>query len=471
MGKTKTLVKNTAIIGLGTLSTKALTFLLLPLYTNVLNPDNYGLIDVLMTISSLIVPFAALEMNSGVFRFLIGFEGKKNYSHEKIVSTGVAIEIIGLIIVLLISLIANLFFTIPHFIAVAVYIVSLAVSKFTLDSTRGIGDIVAYSVANLIITLFSLCLNVIFILAFKWGAVSILIATAIGNFSGSIFLLFKKKLYRYIRKRAIDKDAGKEMLRYTLPLISNTVSWWIVSASDRIIILGFIGATANGIYAAAHKIPGIYTTLFAVFCLAWTESVARNESDNAFVEKTVKISVNVMVYMLFGIIACSSLFFNALIGNEYSSCYWHILILLIATFFSSLSSLYGGIFSGKMDSKVIAYTTIIGAVINIIVNLGLINYIGLYAASISTTVSYIIISFIRGNQVKKWYKIKLFSMKDFVFIPLGTLCIAGYYFHNNIINVIVVVSIIICFILFNRDIVNVVFGKIKNRNDRGTSLV
>ena len=463
MGKTKTLVKNTAIIGLGTLSTKILTFLLLPLYTNILNPDDYGLIDVLMTMSSLIIPFITLEMNSGVFRFLIFFEDKEYYSYKKIVSTGVAIETMGLIITLLISLVANLFFTIPHFMAIIVYIVSLSASKLILDSTRGFSDIVAYSIANLIITLFSLCLNIVFILVFKWGAVSILIATAIGNFLGSVFLFFKEKLYKYIEKCQINKDVGRKMLKYTLPLILNTVSWWIVSAADRIIILGCIGTTANGIYAAAHKIPSIYTTLFAVFCLAWTESVARNESDKIFVKRTVKISVNIMIYMLFGIISCSSLFFNILIGDEYSGCYWHILILLIAIFFSSLSSLYGGIFSGKMDSKTIAYTTIIGAVINIIVNLGLINYIGLYAASISTTISYIVISLIRNKQVKKWYKIKLFSMKDIIFIPLGVLCAVGYYFHSNIINIITIIIIMICFIIFNRDIVNIIFIKIKNR--------
>lgn len=463
MGKTKTLAKNTAIIGLGTLSTKILTFLLLPLYTNILNPDDYGLIDVLMTMSSLIIPFVTLEMNSGVFRFLIGFEDGENYSYKKIVSTGVAIETMGLIITLLISLVVNLFFNIPHFMAIVVYIVSLSASKLILDLTRGFSDIVAYSIANLIITLFSLCLNIVFILVFKWGAVSILIATAIGNFSGSVFLFFKERLYKYIGKCQINKDIGKKMLKYTLPLILNTVSWWIVSAADRIIILGCIGATANGIYAAAHKIPSIYTTLFAVFCLAWTESVARNESDKIFVKRTVEISVKIMIYMLLGIISCSSLFFNILIGDEYSSCYWHILILLIAIFFSSLSSLYGGIFSGKMDSKTIAYTTIIGAVINIIVNLGLVNYIGLYAASISTTISYIVIGLIRNKQVKKWYKIKLFSMKDIIFIPLGVLCIVGYYFHSNIINIITIITIIICFVLFNRNILNIIFIKTKNR--------
>lgn len=463
MSKTSTLVKNTAIIGIGTISTKALTFLLLPLYTYVLAPEDYGLIDVLMTMSSLIIPFITLEMSSGVFRFLIGSEERKNYSLEEVVTTGATVAGIGFIVSLMLSLVINFFYTIPYYFAVVLYIFSLSVSNLTTNITRGFGDNVSYSVASFIITLVTLVLNIVLILVFKWGAIAILIATAIGNFSGSIFLLYKEKIYKYITKHMINLNAGKEMLRYTLPLIPNSISWWVASASDRIIVLWFLGTAANGIYAAAHKIPGIYATLFSIFSLAWTESVARNASDNYFVENTVKKCTNVMVYMLFGIISCTSLFFNILIGSNYSSSYWHIFILLIAIFFSSLSSIYGGIFGGKMDSKTVAYTTFIGAIINILVNLCFVNFIGLYAASMSTAISYVFISLIRGKKVKKWYNIKLFSLKDIYFLPLGVLCAIGYYFHNNIINIASILFIIICFAYFNKEIVYSFFTMIERK--------
>lgn len=452
MSKTSKLVKNTAIIALGTLSTKALTFFLLPLYTNALNPEDYGLIDVLMTMSSLIIPFATLEINSGVFRFLIGNEKRINYSHKEVMSTGIVIELFGLSITLLLSSIVNWFYAIPHYKALTFYILSLAVLKLSLDTTRGLGDMLSYSVANFFITFISLVLNVVFILVCKWGAVSILIALATGNFLGIFFLFFKERIYKYVDCKAVSRMVGKDILRYTFPLIPNTISWWVVSASDRVIILEFLGATANGIYAAAHKIPGIYTTLFTVFNTAWVESVARNASDHTFVENTVKTSVNIMIYMLLGIMSCTNLFFNLLIGKKYSGSYWHIFILLIAIFFSSLSSLYGGIISGKMDSKTIAYTTLIGAVINILVNLGGIKQIGLYAASISTTVSYVVISIIRAKCVGKWYQIKLFNAKDLVLLPLGCLCILGYYFHSGILSVIAIVAIVICFAAVNKNI-------------------
>lgn len=466
MSKTTTLVKNTAIIGLGTISTKALTFFLLPLYTNVLSPDDYGLIDVLVVMSSLMVPFIILEMNNGVFRFLIGTEEGINYSKDEVFSTGVVIETIGLIVAFFVSLLVNAFYELPYFCVMVFYIFSLVLSQLTLNTTRAFGDTVVYSIAGIISTLIALVLNIVLILFFKWKAVAILFSLIIGRFLGTAYILYKEELYNYFSISAINWSAGREMLRYTLPLIPNSVSWWIASASDRLVILWALGATANGVYAAAHKIPGIYNILFSVFSLAWTESAARNTSDNLFIEETVKRSVNIMIYMLFGIVSCSSLFFDVLFGANYIDSYWHIFILLIAIYFLSLSSLYGGVLTGKMASKVEAYTTIVGGIINVLVNLLLINYIGLYAASISTTISYFVISFLRERKLKEWYDIKIFSFKDIILVPLGTLCIFGYYLHNCIINGIAIIAIMVCFFLKNRDIVYSVRNLIKRRSGK-----
>ena len=461
MGKTADLAKNTAIIGLGTLSTKALTFLLLPLYTNILNPNEYGLVDVLITMSTLLIPFITFEINSGVFRFLIETKKGRNYSKEEIITTGMLVELIGLSLAFILPAILSYLIVIPNHIVLSFYIISLIFSKFTLDTIRGLGNTPAYSISIFIITLVTLGLNILLIVVFNWEAIAILIASSIGNFFGVIYLISKGKLYRYIKINDINLHIGKEMLRYTFPLVPNTVSWWISSASDRLIILGYLGTTANGIYAAANRIPGIYTTLFSVFCLAWTEAVARNSSDRPFVEDTIKFSVNIMIYMLLWIIIGSSLLFDLLIGSNYTDSYWHIFILLIAIFFSSLSSLYGGVSSANMDSKSVAYSTVIGAIINITINIFTMKYIGLYAASLSTAISYMAISYMRESVVKRWYKIVLFDMKDIWLVPISLCVVMGYYLHNNAFNTALLFVITVSFAFRHEELVFALCKKAK----------
>ena len=53
----------------------------------------------------------------------------------------------------------------------------------------------------------------------------------------------------------------KEIIKYSVPLIPNMISWWIVSASDRTIISTVLGVAQNGIYSAANKFSGVFTTL------------------------------------------------------------------------------------------------------------------------------------------------------------------------------------------------------------------
>lgn len=458
MDKGKTLIKNTAIIGIGSLGTKVLTFLLLPIYTAVLTTEDYGMIDVLMTVSSLVIPFATLEMGSGIFRFIIGKD-----EHEDIkgtISTGVVAELLGLTVAVMITLIINIFYQIPHCGEFILYFVSMSLVQLLSNIARGLGNNVLYSVSNFTVTLISLLLNLLFILVLRVGGVSILIATSLGNICGSVLIILGQKLWCYFSIKRVNTKIFAQMVKYTLPLVPNTVSWWVVSASDRLLILLFLGASVNGIYAAANKIPGIYTTIFSVYSLAWTEAVARNMDDKNFISKTFQSSIRVMVYMLLGIITCSSLFFKILIGSNYSDSYWHIFILLFAIFFSSCSSLLGGIFGAKFESKTVMITTLIGAFINVLINLIGIRFIGLYAASFSTLIAYFVVFVVRLRKCRKWYSLKLFCKDDLCLVALFFLVVCGYLLRINWLNMLIIVCIIFLFVLQNRSMAKAVINKL-----------
>ena len=202
----------------------------------------------------------------------------------------------------------------------------------------------------------------------------------------------------------------QEMLRYSLPLIPNAISWWIANTSDRLIIICYLGTAFNGIYAAANKIPTIYTTIFTVFNTAWTESVslAINDSDrDTYINSMLNSGFKLFSFINMGIIVCVSVSFKWLIGEQYTEAYNHIFILLVAIFINSMCSLFGGVLGGLKNTKVIGWTTVVGAIVNAVINFSLIQSIGLYAASVSTLVSYLIIYIFRFSAVKKIVQIRI----------------------------------------------------------------
>jgi len=464
----KKLIKNTGILAIGQLSSKIFTFFLLPLYTMVLVPDDYGTVDMLQTVISLILYLLTLQIESAVFRFLI--ESRSNQEQQrKYITSGIIVVSLSASLFTVGVIIVSLFFNIPYLLLFILALWAQAFYFFLSSVARGMGNNFSYSVASFLVVISSLMINIFLILGAHLGAQSILIALIVSNIIGGFFLLIKEKLYHIFSISSFSKIEVKKMLSYSIPLIPNAVSWWIANASDRLLILAFLGASMNGIYAAANKIPTIYTTIFSVFNLAWSESVSLSMSDKdkaEYINGVMNRSYKFFSFINLGIICSMSLVFDFLIGPDYSYAYGHVYILLIAIFFNSMCSLLGGVLTGFKDSKAIGATTVMGAIVNIILNLIMIKQIGLYAASISTLISYVLIYLFRKNAVCKHIKYKLSIRFSIQLIFITMLVTTGYFIRNYIFNIVILFVLIVWGIVNNREMIMPILKRIKKKNPK-----
>ena len=108
MGRTQNLVKNTMILAVGNIFTKLITFFLLPLYTAILSTEEYGIIDLLNTLVSLLLPIVTFQVEQAMFRRLI--EIRNNEEEKKtVISTGVFSVVIQCLIYLVLFFIVSSF--------------------------------------------------------------------------------------------------------------------------------------------------------------------------------------------------------------------------------------------------------------------------------------------------------------------------------------------------------------------------
>ena len=433
MKREKQLLKNTVIVAIGQICTKFISFFLLPLYTALLTTEEYGVVDLLNTYISLLLPLIFLQIDQSIFRYLIDARKDEDNKKKLITTTMITVLIQSIIFVVIYMIIAQ-FIKNEYKYFLATNVIAAMISNLILQISRGLGDNTTYSQGSLMSGAGTIILNVAFIVGLHMGAYGMLLATLLANILCTIFVFIKLKLYKYIKKAYFSKKALKELWKYSIPLIPNQLSWWIINASDRIIVSYALGVAINGIYSAANKFSSICITIFNIFNMTWSESASmyiKDDDSSEYFSNIINISIKLFTALCFGIIAIMPFAFRFLItGSDYASAYYQIPILMLSTIFSIVVSLIGSVYVALKKTKEIAKTSIYAAVINIVINLSLINFIGLYAASIATLVAYLAMSIYRFVDIQKYIKIKLDKKFVIVSIPVIIIILCTYYLRN-----------------------------------------
>lgn len=462
--KTKGLVKNTMIVSIGKVCTQLLSFLLLPLYTTYLSTTEYGIVDLVSTISTLIVPFITLQLDQGIFRFLI--DVRQNDEKKRIViSTTFLFLVFQVFIYTIIFFILSFFINNRYKYFLLGYLIANSFTNLLLQIARGLGCNDKYTIGSFLYATIGVILNVIFIAGLKLNANGMLLATIIGYIVCCLYLFFANNLKKYIKLENFNKSVLKELIKYSAPLISNAISWWVVNASDRIIVSTFLGVAINGVYSVANKFSSIITTVFGIFNITWTEAAAiyyEEKDRDEFFNKVYDATIRLFGALCIGIIVCMPIIFPIFIDSKYEEAYNQIPILIIATFFNVLVSFLGSIYVAKKKSKEIAKTSIFAAIINIIAHLILIRYIKLYAASISTLLAWFSMYLYRYVDSKKYVKLHnnkiIFSL--LLILLLDTI---SYYINNINISILMLIITVTYSILINMRNIKLLIELMKNK--------
>lgn len=465
MSKEKELFINTLIIFIGRVSTQFLSFFLLPLYTSYLNSSDYGTIDLILTYVTLFVPVITIEIEMGTFRFLVDNRKNEKKKCNVIYNAFSLLLKISIIFIFVYALIIY-FINFKYCILVGCCIFFMMFSNMLMQIARGLGKNIDYSISCTLIGCLNIAINIILIMVLHKPAYSILIATFVSNFLGSIYLFFRLKISSYLKKGIADKNVQKEILKFSWPLVPNTVSWWLINASDRTIVSIILGVSTNGIYAISTKFSAIINSFLNIFNLSWTESASLYINDNdrdSYFSKINDIILRLFSAVCICLIAFIPIIFNIFINNKYIDAYRYVPINILASFFSCVVSIYSAIYVAKKMTKQVAMTSLMSAIINIIVDLVLIKYIGLYAASISTAVAYIIMALYRSYDLRKYVKIK-YNIKNLFLISLGfSISIFLYYQSVNALKIVNYIFALVYSVIMNKDILRKIIVSLKSK--------
>ena len=477
--KLKELTKDTAIYGISTMIGRFLNFILVPLYTNIFSPANYGIIQLIYAYMAILNIVFIYGLDSAYLKFAsfkdVG-DDKDNFS-TPYVSILMTSLLFVFLIIMNISAIGNIL-RVPseyqyliYFGAAILFLdanVVIPFLKLRLERRAKIFSL--YRIINILV---NILLNVYLIIILKWGIEAILLSNLIASAVSLLLLLptiiknFRFKFHSVLFKR---------MLKFGLPFLPAGFAVMLVQVIDVPILEKLTDLQTVGIYKANYKL-GIFMMLYVnMFQFAWQPFFLQNAKEPNAKEMFSKVltyftlagSVMLVVVSLFiSDIAQIRIAGFSIIGSEYWSGLHIVPIVLLAYLINGMYSVFSAGIYIEEKSIYVPFITGAGAVVNIIVNFLLIPVLSLTGAALATFASYLVMALGYYFVTQKFYQIK-YELKRighilFAVLITGTLF---YYLHSSgnllfvyKILILIIFSLYIYFVAVNRNEINLIKNK------------
>lgn len=465
MSREKELFKNTLVLGLGQFLPKFLALITLPIVTAQLTKAEYGTYDLITTLVSLVLPAITLQIQSAAFRFLI--DCRNNQKRTSDIITNIFIAVIP------ISLVASVafFFVLSKIeislrLLIIVYFMSDMLFLSVSQIVRGLGNNKTYSVSSVLLSIINCICIIETVQVAHLGLYGVIASLCCANCIAVVYMVYKSHLISYICINNASFSIIKQMLQYSWPMVPNNLSGWVLRVSDRLVISTFLGVEANAIYAVANKIPSLLMMAQSVFIMAWHEnaSISVNDKDVETYYTKMFEEMFLLVISLTGLlIGATPLLFFLLIKGSYEAAYLQMPILILGLMFYCLSAFQGGIYIAHKKTISVGISTVVAAVINLVVNLCLVKFIGITAGSVSTLVAYLALYLYRRIDVIKFQHITYRTKEHILLLLVIALMSVLFIFDNVYFNILnIIISILMASVL-EWKMIRKMFEKLKKR--------
>ena len=459
--KNRYLINNTIIFAIGNFATKIITFLLVPLYTNMLSTEQFGIVDLLYTICSFLIPLFSFNISEAILRFSLDKEKNDN----KIISIGIVSMIFMIISSLAVIPILNVFKDFSQFRYIFyIYMITFGISQVLLINLKGQEKLKLYSLGNFIYALSVSLLNIIFLVVLKMDINGYFLAYILSNIIIIIYGLVFGNIFKGIKEFDFDKILFKEMIKYSVVLIPTSFMWWIMNFLDRVMVTKYISLSANGIYAVSYKIPTILSVVSSIFTQAWLFSAIKEKDSSdkeEFTNKIFKLLSFGTIFIGCFLLIILKLLFKFYVAADFYIAWKYVPFLMIGYVFLNLSTFISTSYNVNKDSKGHLFSALVGAIINCLLNFILIPTIGVYGAAIATLISYISVFLYRLFDTKKYLIIRIDNV--FVTSILIMCLISGLMFFDKVYAYIIQIILIMVIVLSNKKIWNPIFIFILNK--------
>ena len=448
--------------GIGTFGSKVIYFLLVPFYSFFLSKSELGIYDLILASLTIITPIITIQISEAVYRELLD-SNKPTQKSSQVFSSGLSLVFIGLLLFVAAAFIIKQFFDFKILYELILIQSSFTFYIFFQQTLRGLSLNKEYALMGATNAFLLIFFTIALICFSRIELSNVILAIACAQIISITYAAYKINFFKLLDFKNISKEKVYQLLNYSLPLLPNTLSWWLIDLGSRYIILFFIGLEENGLYAVAARYAGIIALVNSIFILSWQDYVINSKLKISSNKKRLSLSLNLFVAFQIGLVILLTSFSKELIFYTTPVAFHdaanYLPVLLISSAFASFCGFYGAFYLKEKRTRKIFTTTFIGSIINIIFCIALINYFSLYAVAAASFVGFFVTFLIRYRDFD--IMLNFNKLMPLIFIYIAVFYITYSYESTNL-RLISIAVALISFILININIYQKVF--IKNEN-------
>jgi len=396
----KTLGKQSLIYGIGTILTRVVTFLLLPLYTNVFTTEEYGIVSLAYAFTGFVMIAYRYGMDSALMKYYIDAEGKDKKTYF---TTIFSIQTLTSLIFSLFLFFAAGFFApiflggaytqLMQLVAIILFFDALwMLPMLILRANEKPRQYISYSLLNVIMLM---GFNIYLVVFLEMGIMGVLIGNIIA--SGGLLLAILPIIIKNFSFKAISRSALYEVLKFGLPFFPAGIFTMIMELSDRYLLEWLADTAAVGLYSAGNKLGMFGLLLVMGFNMGWTPYFLKIGKADDAPQTFARISTYFLGLVGFFIVIISLWISHVVqikigdttfFGEEFWSSTQVVPLILLGYYFFGLYVLQlPGVFMTKMTKWVPLFRGV-GAALTILVNILLIPIWGIMGAASAKAIAF-----------------------------------------------------------------------------------
>ncbi len=428
-GRGAKFLKDIGVYAIGNIGSKIITFLMVPLYTYfVHDTSDFGYYDLCLQVCLLLIPFVTLQLRDGAFRFLLDCDDHDQ--RQRIVSFVSRTLALTLSISAIAALGIAMFTHVQYMGYVLGLLVAMSLQEVYSQVFRGLGNNRAFVAVGILSALGIGVFSIIFVAGLGWGIKGIFMANILARVLALVLVEWRVRLVMRNTSWSIDvRQAGRDIIRYTLPLLPGSLCWWLTGSSDRLFISHFLSLDANGVYAVAIRFTGIISTLAIIFYQAWQETaiLQYNSPDrNRFFSRMLNAYIFLLAAILVGYVFMLKVNYGWLVAPQYGESLNYIYPLAVSAVVFAVAAFFDMGYQCAKDTKRTLPAIVLAAIVNVVLNFLLIKLLGVYGVIVTQLVSYLVLVIYRWHDMKRYF---VLTINPTTVVPITVILLSAIPFY------------------------------------------